>query len=616
MGGPRHRGHGRTLKDLKREINARNGGDSTNKNNVRHTPAEVVDGNGVPYTIGQVQSAEPWTPSPYTAFKVLLSARLGAAVWSGISDCDETFNYWEPAHHLLYGQGLQTWEYDPKFALRSYLYILAHAIPGWVYAKLVQPNPMLVFYFLRCLFGFICALCEVYFYRGVLCEFGANVGRLCLALLVFSAGMFVSSTAFLPSTTSMYLTLLSIGAWFHQQNKLAIFFTALSTFLSWPFAALIGLPIAVDILFFKKQWRLFIHWCLISAVTILGPQLLCDSYYYGRPVFASFNIVWYNVFTSHGPDLYGTEPAQYYLINGILNFNFVFILALMVLPVQIAARYMLKSELKSSGFFLSDTMSQSPLYLWLLVFWTRPHKEERFLFPIYPLVCLAGAMVIDSCQKLYYYFFVKIKSRHFLHHTTWLGVLTITLSAVISLSRMTALYQGYHGVTDIWMRVNQLPDFSTSTTVCVGKEWYRYQSSFFLPSTSFKIAFLKSEFSGQLPKYYARPDHNNPGILSTQISHPDFNDLNMEEKSRYIAHAGKCHFLVDLEDNTVSEFQPSYVSHGNWTIEAEFEFLNPSSSHPLFRAFYIPFLSRQFTKYNRYLLLRRVSPRRLVPSED
>ena len=146
-------------------------------------------------------------------------------------------------------------------------------------------------------------------------------------------------------------------------------------------------------------------------------------------------------------------------------------------------------------------MSQSPLYLWLIVFWTRPHKEERFLFPIYPLICLAGAMVIDSCQKLYYYFFVKIKSRHFLHHTTWLGVLTITLSAVISLSRMTALYQGYHGVTDIWMRVNQLPDFSTSTTVCVGKEWYRYQSSFFLPSTSFKIAFLKSEFAGQLPKY-------------------------------------------------------------------------------------------------------------------
>ena len=73
---------------------------------------------------------------------------------------------------------------------------------------------------------------QVYFYRGVLCEFGANVGRLCLALLVFSTGMFISSTAFLPSTTFMYLTLLAMGAWFHHKYKLAIFTTALSTFLS------------------------------------------------------------------------------------------------------------------------------------------------------------------------------------------------------------------------------------------------------------------------------------------------------------------------------------------------------------------------------------------------
>jgi hypothetical protein len=51
-------------------------------------------------------------------------------------------------------------------------------------------------------------------------------------------------------------------------------------------------------------------------------------------------------------------------------------------------------------------------------------------------------------------------------------------------------------------------------------------------------------------------------------------------------------------------------------VEADFEFLDPSASHPLLRALYVPFLSRRFTKYNRYLLLRRVSPRRIVPSED
>jgi alpha-1,2-mannosyltransferase len=30
---------------------------------------------------------------------------------NNVSDCDETFNYWEPSHYMLYGWGFQTWEY-------------------------------------------------------------------------------------------------------------------------------------------------------------------------------------------------------------------------------------------------------------------------------------------------------------------------------------------------------------------------------------------------------------------------------------------------------------------------------------------------------------------------
>ena len=78
---------------------------------------------------------------------------------------------------------------------------------------------------------YLSAGCETYFYIGVSKEVGANVGRITLGILIFSAGMFVSSTALLPSTTSMYLCMLSHGAWFQQNYKLAIFFTALSTFV-------------------------------------------------------------------------------------------------------------------------------------------------------------------------------------------------------------------------------------------------------------------------------------------------------------------------------------------------------------------------------------------------
>lgn len=33
--------------------------------------------------------------------------------------------------------------------------------------------------------------------------------------------------------------------------------------------------------------------------------MVVDSYYYGKLVVAPLNIVLYNVFTPHGPDLYG-----------------------------------------------------------------------------------------------------------------------------------------------------------------------------------------------------------------------------------------------------------------------------------------------------------------------
>lgn len=35
------------------------------------------------------------------------------------------------------------------------------------------------------------------------------------------------------------------------------------------------------------------------------PVVVVDSYYYGKLVIAPLNIILYNVFTPHGPDLYG-----------------------------------------------------------------------------------------------------------------------------------------------------------------------------------------------------------------------------------------------------------------------------------------------------------------------
>ena len=110
-----------------------------------------------------------------------------------------------------------------------------------------------------------------------------------------------------------------------------------------------------------------------------------------------------------------------------------------------------------SRHFLPHWLSQLALYLWLVVFGLQPHKEERFLFPIYPLICLAAASALDSCQKLFYYLFVKVKARHYLTHTHWISISALTMYSVLCLSRIVAIYHNYHAPIDVWMHIAHMP---------------------------------------------------------------------------------------------------------------------------------------------------------------
>lgn len=76
-------------------------------------------------------SSSSRSPPIFLCFIILSLVRLSGAAYSIISDCDETFNYWEALHLVLYGNGLETWEYSPPFAIRSWAYILLHgAVAG------------------------------------------------------------------------------------------------------------------------------------------------------------------------------------------------------------------------------------------------------------------------------------------------------------------------------------------------------------------------------------------------------------------------------------------------------------------------------------------------------
>ncbi|XP_028563325.1 alpha-1,2-mannosyltransferase ALG9 [Podarcis muralis] len=548
-----------------------------------------------------------WAPEGSTAFKCLISARFCAALLSNIADCDETFNYWEPMHYLVYGKGFQTWEYSPVYAIRSYAYLWLHALPALFHARVLQTNKVLIFYFLRCLLAFLSCVCELYFYKAVCKKFGLHVSRLMLAFLVLSTGMFCSAAAFLPSSFCMYSTVIAMTGWYMDKISLAVLGVAAGAIVGWPFSAALGLPIALDFLILKRRWRSFLRWFLVALVVFLVPLVAVDSYHYGKLVITPLNIVLYNVFTPHGPDLYGTEPWSFYFINGFLNFNVAFVLALLALPLTSLMESLLqKFHVQNLG--RPYWLTLSPMYIWILIFFSQPHKEERFLYPIYPLICLCGAVGLSALQKCYHFIFQRYRLEHYTVSSNWLALGTIFVFGLLSLSRSVALFRGYHGPLDLYPEFHRIATDPTIHTVpegrpvhvCVGKEWYRFPSSFLLPD-NWQLQFIPSEFRGQLPKPFAK------GPMATRIIPTDMNDQNQEEPSRYFD-ISKCHYLVDLDTATEAPREPRYAANREeWISIAYKPFLDSSRSSKFFRAFYIPFLSHQHTTYMNYTILK---PRR------
>uniref|UniRef100_A0A0N5A809 Mannosyltransferase n=1 Tax=Syphacia muris TaxID=451379 RepID=A0A0N5A809_9BILA len=576
-----------------------------------------------------------WQPSINSVFKIMFSFRMAAALWSSISDCDEVYNYWEPLHLFLYDKGFQTWEYSPTYAIRSYMYILLHYLPGSIFRTIFSANKIAVFITIRCAIGLVLVLSELAFYKAICKRFGNGIARLYVVLTVFSAGMFTSSCAFLPSSFSMAINTFAIAAYMNEQWFLAIFCTAFSALVGWPFAALLGLPVVAHMLIVSPKRLLlpFMSYSLWAGTGIICAICFVDSYYYGKIVLAPLNIVLYNIFSSHGPNLYGIEKASFYVYNLLLNWNIAVPLAFLALPFsayvfirirsshKLNNRYPFEISLKYWQPFLPLLFIFLTLLLWLVIFFSQPHKEERFLFPIYPLIAVLAAVALDAIPRLGMFLFGGGSRR------IWYGALVLVISVFIflSLSRSIALYRNYSAPMKIYKGLNEhlsdpanLDDIArtenngTVIKICVGKEWYRFPSSFFMPAKitdrkgklwETELDFIKCEFSGLLPKYYAS------GVLPniSRLIPSEMNDLNLEEKSRYIP-VSNCHYLVDLETPDVAEYEPNYTKQKEtWKSVIRSPFLLASHSHPLYRAFYIPFTNDAGLKFGMYHLLKRAN---------
>jgi alpha-1,2-mannosyltransferase len=545
---------------------------------------------------------------------VLCAARLAAAASCPVLDCDETFNFVEPVHYVLYGRGLQTWEYSPAFALRTYAYVAAHAaaaLPfglargeggawppqlGALLSERSADGKLAVYWGLRALAGLACAACEAWLLDGVHLRLGPRVAGLALPLLACSAAMFSAAPALLPSTTCMYCALLGYAAWLRGETLRGLAWGALAVLVCWPFCALMFVPMGLHALWERGVLPVAAVAAACTAAFVGVPAAL-DTAAYGRPTAAIANLLLYNALGwgggGRGADLYGTEPWHFYAQNLALSMNIVAPLGAAA-PLLVAALWRLGARpdgvgaRASTGFVLALLAGPA---LTVAMFMAMAHKEERFLAPTFPLFCVAAALSLsalyDACVALF-------------GRRSWLVALArialraaVLASCLLSLSRCAALAVNFGAPAKVYAA---LAAHGATGGVCVAKEWYRFPSSFFLPPGA-QIRWLPSAFGGLLPQPFTPWAQGGARVL-----HAHFNDRN-ERDERAFSRLGDCDWAVDLavgnDNGGIGDW-----SKGWQRVHCE-RFLDAARSPPLVRSFYVPFFSERSNVYADYCLLKR-----------
>ena len=568
--------------------------------------------------------------APIKAFYCFLFANLISAFFAPIQDCDETFNYWEPTHYLSHGYGLQTWEYSPDYAIRSWFYIALHALAGNVRRLFPRTDKVAEFYFVRYSLAFLCAFCQTLMYLSVSSTINGRIGLFFLIAIITSPGNFHASTAYLPSSFAMYMCMLGAAAFMNWRGGLktaqGIFWFAVAGVLGWPFAAALCAPFVVEEIFlmcFGDQEAIFesllrLTRGFVAGILVVTADFLINLFFYKKPVVVAWNIVKYNIFSNDtGPDLYGTEPWHFYVKNLILNFNIWFVLAMAALPLFLLQKLLAPSN---QGFQsgLRTMVFVAPFYMWLGIFTAQPHKEERFMYPAYTFLALNASLSLHIILTAIGNSDPKTLAGKIPAKLKLLAVGTVFgLVLNMSAARIYGIYTAYSAPLKIYEPLQssgegQPPIGWHGDTVCFGKEWYRFPSSYFLPR-DMHAKFIRSEFRGLLPGEFSEARTGFGFWSGTWLPTSGLNDKNEEDLGKYVD-LRQCSFVVDTQypdrQGELPPNEPDYIADtANWDIVRCEPFLDAAESHLLARALWVPELEivpEKFRrKWGRHCLLQR-----------
>jgi alpha-1,2-mannosyltransferase len=273
---------------------------------------------------------------------------------------------------------------------------------------------------------------------------------------------------------------------------------------------------------------------------------------------------------------------------------------------------------KSVSTLLPRSMTLASVYVWIGIFIVQPHKEERFMYVIYPLICYNAAHALDSFIHAFDFVAARIPIPQTLQRDLksfilcGLALVYFTFSA----ARVLAQVRGFSAPMQV------LGGVESSSTVCLGKEWYRFPSSFFIPETS-RAMFVKSAFDGLLPGRF--PEEKELGWRGGTSKIPaSMNDRNLEELSHLVnipvipsltckVPIESCDFLLDSDfssryrqnSSVENDLEPRHcINPRLWSRVKCRPFLDSMNSGLFGRSIWLPIQALDQTMWGEFCLLK------------
>lgn len=183
----------------------------------------------------------------------------------------------------------------------------------------------------------------------------------------------------------------------------------------------------------------------------------------------------------------GPSRRHFYLRNLCLNLNLALPALLLAPLLLLAGRLVPAAAGEPPPRPGRAAVLLSGGYLWLAFYSAIPHKEERFLFPAYPLFLLAAALAASEARRVAAALLARCAPRRAQRgreggpHGVWpplwgLPAAALAASALLSAGRVGALVSYYGAPLEVYSQVSAALSSRADDSplrVCSGKEWYR-----------------------------------------------------------------------------------------------------------------------------------------------